>query len=73
MSRTIDSIIKEWYSKPRRMGCVSATNWFIKRKPEFHPTRLTRFTSDGEIYEHVVAQHKSVIIDLASYADKPRI
>lgn len=68
----LNIILIEWQSKKRRMGCVAATEWFCKRMPEFKPKRITRYTNDGNLYEHVVASNGIVDIDLASYADKPR-
>ncbi len=68
---TIDRALEWWKSKQRRMGCVSATDWFCKRVNGFEPLRLTRFTSTGEIYEHVVATDGAIIVDLAPYADFP--
>ena len=66
----IDEIIIEWTSKKRRMGCVSATDWFCKRVKGFMPDRLPRFTSDGESYSHVVASNGCIRNDLAPYTDK---
>lgn len=68
---TIDSAIKEWKTKKRRMGCVAATNWLCKRVPGFKPIRLHRYTTQGNYFSHVVATDGIVIIDLAPYADKP--
>jgi len=68
----IDKAIKEWKSKKRRMGCVSATNWFTKRVPGFYPLRLHRYTETGDYFGHVVATDGSIIIDLSPYNDKPR-
>lgn len=68
----IDLAIKEWMSKKRRMGCVAATDWFCSRVEGFYPIRLNRYTEKGELFEHVVATNGVIIIDLASYADKPR-
>ena len=67
----IDDALIEWYSKKRHMGCVSATDWFCKRVDGFYPERLTRYTKDGEIFEHVVATNGIIRIDLSPYADKP--
>ena len=53
------------------MGCVAATNWFCKRVAGFYPERLTRYTSQGEIFQHVVATDGVIRIDLAPYADRP--
>jgi len=69
---TIDKAIKQWKSKVRRMGCVSATNFFCKRVKGFKPKRIRRYTNSGEIFEHVVATDGMIIVDLAPYADKPR-
>ena len=68
---TIDEALKSWNSSNRRMGCVSATNWFCSKVPSFYPERLTRYTSKGEVFQHVVATDGKVRIDLAPYADKP--
>ena len=57
--------------KTCRMGCVAATNWFCSKVPGFYPKRLTRYTENGEVYEHVVATNGIVVIDLAPYADAP--
>lgn len=71
--RTIDDIFAEWNSKQRRMGCVSASNWFCKRRPDFHPIRLNRYTEDGDIFQHVVATNGVINVDLSPYNDKPRL
>jgi hypothetical protein len=68
----IEQAIKEWTTKSRHMGCVAATNWFIKRVKGFYPKRCSYFTKNGEIFEHVVATNGVVTIDLAPYANKPR-
>ncbi len=68
---TLDQAIKEWESKKRYMGCVSATDWLCKRVKGFRPERLNRFTADGEIFQHVVATDGVIRIDLAPYADQP--
>lgn len=67
MGMTIDLAIKEWESKNRRMGCVSATNWFCKRVKGFVPIRL-----DFGNFQHVVATDGKIRIDLASYACVPK-
>lgn len=69
---TLSRALKEWRSRKRRMGCVSATRWLCRRVPGFKPLRLTRYTADGEIFEHVVAYDGTIIVDLAPYADRPR-
>lgn len=69
---TIDNAITEWKAKDRRMGCVSATDWFCKRVVGFIPKRLTRYTESGDIFQHVIATDGIVVIDLASYADHAR-
>jgi len=68
----IDEAIKEWQSKKRRMGCVSATKFFCSRVEGFRPLRLHRYTEEGDYFGHVVATDGNIIIDLAPYADKPR-
>jgi len=67
----LDSVIQEWESKNRNMGCVAATDWFIKRAPGFKAIRLNRYTKNGELYQHVAATDGKIIIDLAPYADIP--
>ena len=72
---TIDEAVREWKSKSRRMGCVSATDWFCARVPGFEPLRLTRYIKDGGpggLWEHVIATDGTIRIDLAPYADKPK-
>jgi hypothetical protein len=54
------------------MGCVSATKWFCDRTQGFHPERITRYTKEGEIYQHVIATNGIIRIDIAPYADKPQ-
>lgn len=68
---TIDEALKEWQSKPRRMGCVAASNWFCKRVREFKPERLIRYTKNGERFDHVVATNGFIRVDLSPYSDKP--
>lgn len=72
--RAISDTIAEWHSRKKRKGegCVHAANWFCKRHPEFKPKRLTRYTEDGHPFQHVVAHHKGVVIDLAHEHDKAR-
>jgi hypothetical protein len=67
----VEAATKEWNRCKRRMGCVSATDWFCKRVPGFHPLRLTRKLPNGEIYQHVVATDGKRTFDLAKYADRP--
>lgn len=68
---SIDTAIKKWLSKKRKMGCVAAANWFCKRVPDFKPERLTRYTKKGEIFEHVVCTFGYIRIDLLSKNDRP--
>jgi hypothetical protein len=68
---TIDEAVKEWESKPRRMGCNSAADWFCCRVDGFRRERLKRWTSTGELFEHVVATDGKVRVDLSPYADRP--
>lgn len=70
---TIDDVLNEWASKNRKMGCVAATSWAIRKlkKYKFKALRLTRYTPKGEVYQHVVAFNGKIIIDLAPYADAP--
>jgi len=68
--------LEEFNSKKRRMGCVSAVNWFCKRVDGFYPLRKTYIIKDGqykgEVYQHVVATNGEIEIDVAPYANKPR-
>lgn len=68
---TIDEAIHEWRAKKRRMGCVSAADWFCKRVEGFRPERLGRYTKDGHYFEHVVATDGIIRVDLSPYADGP--
>lgn len=68
---TIDEVIIEWKSKKRKMGCVAATKFLCSRVPGFFPMRLTRYTKEGVVFEHVVATDGIIVIDLAPYADNP--
>ncbi len=69
---SLDECIKEWRSKNRRMGCVSAADFVCKRVPGFQPERLTRYTSEGDVFQHVGDTDGFVRVDLAPYSDKPR-
>jgi hypothetical protein len=69
---TIDNVLQEWNKKHRRMGCVAATNWFIKYRPDFQQKRINQYTSTGDFYSHVVATNGLIDIDLAPYANKPK-
>ena len=71
MADTLNSVIKDWKAKKRRMGCLAATKWLCKRIPGWKPIRLQHYNEDGELYEHVVATNGSVHIDLAPYANRP--
>jgi len=68
---TIGKAIRLWNTKKRFMGCVAATHWFCKRVDGFKAERLTRFTENGECFQHVVATDGKIRIDLAPYADAP--
>jgi len=69
---TINQCIREWESKKRTMGCVSATEFLCKRVPGFKPLRLTLISEDGFIYQHEISTNGSISIDLAPYANKPK-
>lgn len=69
---TLNEAIDEWESKPRRSGCVAATNWLCKRVSGFRPERLGRYTAEGDYFEHVVATDGRIRVDLAPGADRPR-
>lgn len=68
---TIDRALREWKSKLRKRGCVSAAAWFCSRVPGFKPLRLTRYTDSGELYQHVVATDGAIVIDLVPEIDVP--
>ena len=68
---TITRALLEWESKPRKMGCVAATKWFCKRVQRFRPVRLTRYTSTGRCFQHVVATDGVIRIDLVPGMDSP--
>ena len=69
----IDSALKEWQSKKRSMGCVSATNWFCKRVGGFSPRRKIYFTHLGDEYQHVVASNDLIEIDLMPHRNVPDV
>jgi len=71
--KEIKNAIDLWNTRKRRMGCVAGTNWFCRHVKGFKPIRLTRYTKDGEPFEHVVATNGDVQIDFTPYADHPRI
>jgi hypothetical protein len=66
----IADALREWQSKKRHMGCVSATNWFCKRVAGFKPKRIEHHTVAAS-WDHVVATNGEIDIDLAPYANKP--
>ncbi len=68
---TIEEALIEWKSKRRRMGCVSATNWFCNRVPEFYPLHCERWTEEGDYFGHVVATDGSIVVDLTPHLDSP--
>ena len=68
---TIDETIIEWQRKKRRMGCVSASQWFCKRVDGFWLEGLDRYTKDGEYYGHTVCTNGVVRIDLSPENDSP--
>lgn len=68
---SLEIALTEWYSKRRRMGCVAATDWLCKRVAGYYPERLTRYTKDGDKYQHVVATNGVIRIDMAPYNDGP--
>lgn len=69
---TVNEALAEWYSRKRRMGCVSGSEWFCKRVPGFYTLELDRYTKNGEYFGHTVATNGRVIIDITPYADLPR-
>lgn len=69
---TLDACIKEWRSKKRRVGCVGAANFVVKRVKGFKAKRVTRWTKQGVCWQHVVATDGEIVIDLLPAADSPR-
>lgn len=69
---TIEQAIAEWRTKNRRMGCVSATDWFCKRVNGFYPIRKTYYTMAGEVYQHVVATNGVIELDIAPVNNRPK-
>ena len=67
----INEAILDWKSKKRRMGCVAASDWLCSKVQGFRPSRLTRYTSSGEIFEHVVATDGLIVVDLVPHLDSP--
>ena len=68
---TIDECVLLWMSKKRRMGCVSATDFFCNRVSGFYPKRVDYYTENNEEYSHVIATNGVVDIDLSPYNNKP--
>lgn len=68
---TIDDAITEWLSKKRISGCNTATRFLCRRVKGFTAERLTRYTKDGEVFQHVVASNGKIRIDLAPHTDRP--
>jgi hypothetical protein len=67
---TPDEARAEWATKRRRMGCVSATEWFCHRVPGFRELRLRRDV--GAIHwEHSVATNGDEVVDLVPHLDVP--
>jgi len=65
----IDAVLAEWRSKKRRMGCVSASEWWIKRLPGFRVVRKRFYYPNGEFWEHVVITDGVIEIDPSPYAN----
>ena len=68
---TISEAVTEWRSKARRMGCVSAADWFCSRVAGFHPLRVHRYTEEGRYFGHVVATDDVIVVDLTPHLDAP--
>ena len=49
---TVDAALAEWEASKRSMGCVAATDWFCRKVTNFKPVRLTRFTKEGDLFQH---------------------
>jgi len=69
----IEDALKEWQSKKRRMGCVSAARWFCKRVKGFVPIRKRFYYQNGNdknglFWEHIIAYNGLIEIDISPYA-----
>lgn len=69
----IESAIREWKSKHRRMGCVSAAEWFCKRVKGFRPLRKRFYYPCGDFWEHVVVTDGVIEIDICPYANRGKV
>lgn len=68
---TVAEAILEWKSKPRRMGCMSASRWFCARVKGFRISSVDRYTKTGDLYGHTVAFDGQVVVDLTPQFDLP--
>jgi hypothetical protein len=68
---TIPEVISEFKSKNRRMGCVQAAHFVIRRLKNFKPIRYERVDSYGYSYGHVVATDGNINIDLVPHLFAP--
>jgi hypothetical protein len=68
---SVAECLREWESKRRPMGCVSASDFVCVRVPGFRPLRLQRQREDGIYWEHVVATNEKIIVDLVPHMDIP--
>jgi len=75
MAHSIDNVLTEWRSKRRRMGCVAAAKWWIRRLPNLKAIRKRFYypggTDDnGLFWEHVVLTDGFIEIDPSPYANQ---
>lgn len=75
--QTFEEILKEWTTKKRRMGCVSAAEWFCERMNGFYPIRKRFYLEggteeNGNFWEHVVITNGIIEIDVTPYNNKPK-
>ena len=66
---TISEAVDEWCSRKRRMGCVSASEWFCKRVKGFKPLLVERWTEDGDSFGHVICDNGQIRVDLTPHLD----
>lgn len=67
----VKQTIREFQTKKQKMGCRSATQWFIRRVPGFRPRRLEKTDEEGNTFQHVVATNGEIDIDLVPHLFSP--
>lgn len=72
---TINTVLQEWKSKRRRMGCVAAAEWWIKRLPQLRSVRRRFYypggtDENGQFWEHVILTDGCIEIDPSPWSNK---